>query len=52
MKGFIVATLLIVIVYLLLENSDTFSSAITTVTGVFGKSFSAVTTVGSNWGKQ
>lgn len=45
-QNFIVGTLAVVIVVLLLRNVQAFADIITTVTGIFGKSFKSVTEVG------
>lgn len=47
MKKFILITLGIVIVALILRNADAYGKIIETVTGLFGKSFKAVTEVGN-----
>jgi hypothetical protein len=46
MKKFVIITLAIVIIALLIRNADVYGKIIQTVTGLFGKSFKAVTEVG------
>lgn len=46
MKQFVIITLAVVIVILLLRNTETFAKIIKTVTDFFGQAFSAVTEVG------
>jgi hypothetical protein len=46
MKRFITITLAVVIIYLLLQNTEVYKQIIKTVTELFGKSFKAVTNVG------
>lgn len=45
MKKFIFISLILVIVFLLLQNISVYSQIIKTVTDLFGKSFKAVTEV-------
>jgi hypothetical protein len=46
MSRFIIITLALVIVVLLLRNTEVFTQIIKSVTDLFGKAFSAVTEVG------
>ncbi len=46
MKKFVLITLAIIIIALLIRNANAYGQIIQTVTGLFGKSFKAVTEVG------
>jgi hypothetical protein len=46
MKKFVLITLVIIIIALLIRNANAYGQIIKTVTGLFGKSFKAVTEVG------
>jgi hypothetical protein len=46
MKKFIFITMAIVIIALIIRNADAYGQIIQSVTGLFGKSFKAVTEVG------
>ena len=46
MRKFILITLAIVILYLVWKNADVLKNVLTTVTGLFDRSFKSVTEVG------
>jgi len=46
MRKFILITLAVIILYLLWKNADVLKTTLTTVTGLFRESFTAVTEVG------
>lgn len=46
MKNFVIITLALVIVVLLLRNTEVFAQTVKTVTDLFGEAFKAVTDVG------
>jgi hypothetical protein len=46
MRKFVLITLALVILYLVWKNAETLKTVLTTVTGLFRQSFTAVTEVG------